>query len=130
MDTTQILDRAETLMREMATTLGQPALDIAMAAAQAQAAGRLSLGVGALVAASILGVIALRYASRAFVPVTKKWSWGTEVENEPTMYLFPTVFCGVGATAFGFGSIVTLLDAANWIAAFDGRIALALKVLG
>lgn len=127
MDTTQVLDRAESLMREMATTLGQPALDVAMAAAQAQAIGSLvSSGIGAT-AAIALAVFGFRHMRKNH---QKYMEAGRRTEDR---YIAATVGCGCLFVAAAFVSIpttVSFTDIATWTAAFDGRIALALKVLG
>ncbi len=121
MTTTEVLDRAESLARELATTLGQPALDVAMVAAQALAVRDLVFGViagvGVLVAWGI-----------------QRWIWtameGGDEEPRQMVRFFSTLVALMVGGAFLVACVRQLGNAATWIAAFDGRIALALKVLG
>lgn len=120
MTTTEVLDRAESFARELATTLGQPALDVAMAAAQAMAIRDLVFGV-------IAGVGALA------VWAVQRWIWnameGSNEESRQMVRFFSTLVALMVGLAFAVACVRLAGNAASWIAAFDGGIALALKVL-
>jgi hypothetical protein len=119
-DTAAILDRAEALVREMATALGQPALDVAMLAAQAQAVGWIGQAIVGVAGGAALGWLAYRLFLKATA---------ADFDVGP-FYVIGGAFVAVASFSLVGVNLATLTNVGLWFAAYDGRIALALKVLG
>ena len=122
----ETLDKAASLVRELATTLGQPALDVALLAAKVAALNVLSDGLVSLVTA----VLAF-FVCRKFAGIIANEVRNDILEANDGVVIggsVVTVLSGLICVA-AFFSAGRLFNAAAWVSLWHPEVWLALKVL-